>query len=150
MGGGKAKSAFQIDHAKQSSHQRPSLIAIRHLTRDLEFLAASTHITELSYSVSDIQARIFGTCGAPGSHTSPYPINLPLFFRFVQRSKSFATSPKVHRTRRAPTKRSISCSSVWMNGWTRFQKESRLSRKPLDQLSTGLRFLPEVQAVRWL
>jgi len=32
----------------------------RYTSRDLEFLATSTHVTELSYSISDIQARIFG------------------------------------------------------------------------------------------
>lgn len=36
-------------------------VSISHRGRDLRLLAISTHMTELSYTISDIQTRIFGT-----------------------------------------------------------------------------------------
>ena len=41
--------------------------------RDLQLLAISTHITELSYSISDIQTRIFGVYKFIKGQTTPSP-----------------------------------------------------------------------------
>lgn len=83
---GRRKSQeFVPNRSYQSNHpaDNPYLNIIRHTLRDLEFLATSTHITELSYGISDIQARIFGAFRVLGSHPFSYLIDLSSSIRLM-------------------------------------------------------------------
>lgn len=62
------------------------------LHSDLRILAISTHMTELSYSISDIQARIFGE-SIGHTFRSAEGVFPTTYGGFLQKFKSFATNP---------------------------------------------------------